>query len=140
MEELYLKNRGEGFGDEAKRRIMLGTYVLSSGYYDAYYKKAMKVRTLVCEDFKRAFSEVDAIITPTSPTLPFKIGEREQNPLAMYLADVYTVGANIAGIPGVSIPVGFIDELPVGLQILGPMWSEELILNIGKLIEDRRNK
>ncbi len=140
LEELYLKNRGEGFGDEAKRRIMLGTYVLSSGYYDAYYKKAMKVRTLVCEDFKRAFSEVDAIITPTSPTLPFKIGEREQNPLAMYLADVYTVGANIAGIPGVSIPVGFIDELPVGLQILGPMWSEELILNIGKLIEDRRNK
>jgi len=138
LEELYLKNRGEGFGDEAKRRIMLGTYVLSSGYYDAYYKKAMKVRTLVCEDFNKVFKDVDAIITPTSPTLPFKIGEREQDPLAMYLADVYTVGANIAGIPGVSIPAGFIEKLPVGLQILGPMWSEDLILNIGKVIEDRR--
>lgn len=137
LDELYLKSRAEGFGDEAKRRIMLGTYVLSSGYYDAYYKKAMKVRTLVSEDFKRAFKDVDVIMTPTSPTLPFKIGEREQDPLAMYLADVYTVGANIAGIPGVSVPAGFVDGLPVGVQILGPMWSEELILNIGSKIENK---
>ena len=145
VNDLYNANRAQGFGDEAKRRIMLGTYVLSSGYYDAYYKKAMKVRTLVCEDFNRAFKEVDVIITPTSPTVPFKIGEREQDPLSMYLADIYTVGANIAGIPGVSVPAGFVNQqttinkqlttkLPVGLQILGPMWSEELILNIADKI------
>jgi aspartyl-tRNA(Asn)/glutamyl-tRNA(Gln) amidotransferase subunit A len=135
LSDLYCINRAEGFGDEAKRRIMLGTYVLSSGYFDAYYKKAMKVRTLVIKDFEKAFREVDVIITPTSPTLPFKIGEREKDPLSMYLADVYTVGANIAGIPGVSIPVGKVEGLPVGMQILGPQWSEELILNIADKYE-----
>ncbi len=158
LEELYLKNRGEAFGSEAKRRIMLGTYVLSSGYFDAYYKKAMKVRTLVIKDFEKAFKEVDVIITPTSPTLPFKIGEREKDPLSMYLADVYTVGANIAGITAVSIPCGFVEanrilhianrdqnkndkpyaishKLPVGMQILGPQWSEELILSIADKYE-----
>ena len=158
LEELYLKNRGEAFGSEAKRRIMLGTYVLSSGYFDAYYKKAMKVRTLVIKDFEKAFKEVDVIITPTSPTLPFKIGEREKDPLNMYLADVYTVGANIAGIPAVSMPCGFVEanrilhianrdqnkndkpyaishKLPVGMQILGPQWSEELILSIADKYE-----
>ncbi len=135
LSELYLKSRAEGFGDEAKRRIMLGTYVLSSGYLDAYYKKAMKVRTLVMKDFEKAFHEVDIIITPTSPTLPFKIGEREEDPLSMYLADVYTVGANIAGIPAVSIPVGKVEGLPVGMQILGPQWSEELILSIADKYE-----
>lgn len=138
LEELYLKSRAEGFGAEAKRRIMLGTYVLSSGYYDAYYKKAMKVRTLVCEDFKKIFSSsangVDVIITPTTPTLAFKIGKNSTDPLAMYLSDVYTVSANIAGIPAISVPIKPVDNLPVGLQIMGPMWSEELILQTAKII------
>lgn len=135
LSEMYLKTRAEGFGDEAKRRIMLGTYVLSSGYMDAYYKKAMKVRTKVMEDFEKVFKEVDVLITPTSPTLPFKIGERESDPLSMYLADAYTVSANIAGIPGVSIPVGKADGLPVGAQILGPQWSDEVILDVASEYE-----
>lgn len=155
IEELYLKSRAEGFGKEAKRRIMIGTHVLSSGYYDAYYKKAMRVRSLVCQDFQKAFKEVDVIITPTSPTLPFKIGENISDPLAMYLSDVYTVSANIAGIPGVSIPCGYTkipnsksqisnkfqnlndqnSKLPIGMQILGPQWSEELILKLANFYE-----
>jgi len=128
--DVYMKSRARGFGDEAKRRIMIGTYVLSAGYYDAYYKKAMKVRTLVCRDFNDAFKKVDVIITPTTPTTAFKIGEKSQDPLEMYLSDVYTVSANIAGIPGVSIPVESINNLPVGMQILGPQFSEEMILDI----------
>lgn len=140
LEELYLHNRAEGFKDEAKRRIMLGTYVLSAGYYDAYYKKAMKVRTLVIRDFEQAFKDVDVIITPTSPTLPFKIGENISDPLAMYLSDVYTVGANIAGIPAISIPTGFVGDLPVGLQILGPHWSEEKILSISNYLEKNKEE
>lgn len=128
--DLYLKTRAEGFGDEAKRRIMIGTYVLSSGYYDAYYKKAMQVRTLVRRDFENAFKKVDAIITPTSPGTAFKIGENVNDPLKMYLSDIYTVTANIAGIPGISIPVEPINGLPVGMQILGPQFGEEAILGL----------
>jgi aspartyl-tRNA(Asn)/glutamyl-tRNA(Gln) amidotransferase subunit A len=144
--DVYMKSRAYGFGDEAKRRIMIGTYVLSSGYYDAYYKKAMKVRTLVCDDFMRAFKDVDVIITPTTPTTAFKIGEKSKDPLEMYMSDIYTVSANIAGIPGVSIPCGFIEsqqlsaishQLPVGMQILGPQFSEELILGLANAYQQK---
>lgn len=132
--DLYYKSREQGFGAEAKRRIMIGTYVLSSGYYDAYYKKAMQVRTLVKRDFENAFNPsvdgVDVIITPTTPTTAFKLGEKINNPLEMYLSDIYTVPADIAGIPGVSIPVEPIDNLPVGMQILGPQFDEETILGL----------
>jgi len=123
----------ETFSTEAKRRIMLGTYVLSSGYYDAYYLKAMKVRTKIIEDFNEAFKEVDAIFTPVSPTPAFKIGERVDDPLEMYLSDILTVSANLAGIPGLSIPAGFTKSgLPVGFQILGPQFAESTIFEIGK--------
>jgi aspartyl-tRNA(Asn)/glutamyl-tRNA(Gln) amidotransferase subunit A len=130
LSDVYNQSRAEGFGAEAKRRIIMGTYVLSAGYYDAYYKKAMKVRTLVIDDFKKAFKNVDAIITPTTPTLPFKFGQKSNDPIQMYLEDIYTVTANIAGIPGISIPCGFVDGLPVGMQILGPQFGEETILRI----------
>lgn len=123
------------FGDEAKRRIMLGTYTLSSGYYDAYYKKAMKVRTLIKQDFDKAFENVDAILSPVSPTLPWKLGEKTQDPLSMYLSDVYTVTANLAGIPGLSIPAGFASDLPVGIQLLGPQLSESKLFQIGHAFE-----
>jgi len=119
------------FEDEAKRRIMLGTFALSSGYYDAYYLKAMKVRTLIKQDFDRAFEKVDAILAPVSPTPPFKIGEKVDDPLKMYLSDIYTVTANLAGIPGLALPVGFIAGLPVGIQVLGPQFSEKLLFRIG---------
>ena len=123
----------ELFGKEAKRRIMLGTHVLSSGYYDAYYLKAMKVRTKLIEDFNKAFSEVDAILTPVSPTPPFKIGEKTSDPLKMYLSDIFTVSANLAGIPGISIPAGFTkDGLPVGIQLMGPQFGEQTLFEIGK--------
>ena len=124
------------FGEEAKRRIMLGTYVLSSGYYDAYYKKAMQARTLIKKDFDDAFKEVDVIITPVSPTLPWKLGEKTSDPLAMYLSDIYTVTANLAGIPGLSVPIGLIDDLPVGMQILGPHFSEGRLFQVGQAVED----
>ncbi|MBI2031122.1 MAG: Asp-tRNA(Asn)/Glu-tRNA(Gln) amidotransferase subunit GatA [Candidatus Levybacteria bacterium] len=123
------------FGNEAKRRIMLGSYVLSSGYYDAYYKKAMQVRTLIKKDFDEAFKKVDVIIAPVSPTLPWKIGEKTQDPLSMYLSDIYTVNVNLAGIPGLSVPIGLIEGLPVGLQILGPHFSEGKLFQVGKAIE-----
>jgi aspartyl-tRNA(Asn)/glutamyl-tRNA(Gln) amidotransferase subunit A len=125
----------DSFGQEAKRRIMLGTFTLSVGYYDAYYKKAMKVRTLILEDYEKAFQKVDTIITPTSPTLPWKFGEKVDDPLAMYLSDVFTVTANIAGIPGLSVPTGFIDGLPVGMQILGKQFSEDLLFKAGNFYE-----
>jgi aspartyl-tRNA(Asn)/glutamyl-tRNA(Gln) amidotransferase subunit A len=125
----------QNFGEEAKRRIMLGTFTLSVGYYDAYYKKAMKVRTLILKDFEQAFKKVDAIITPVSPTMPWKIGERVDDPLAMYLSDVFAAPTNLAGIPGLSVPVGFIDGLPVGMQILGPHFSESLLFRIGHTYE-----
>lgn len=123
------------FGKEAKRRIMLGTFTLSAGYYDAYYKKAMKVRTLIKQDYEKAFEKVDAIITPVSPSLPWKLGEKINDPLKMYLSDIFTVTANLAGIPGLSVPIGFIDSLPVGMQILGPQFSEELLFRLGHQYE-----
>ena len=123
------------FGDEAKRRIMLGTYTLSAGYYDAYYKKAMQVRTLIKKDFDDAFKKVDAIITPVSPTPPWKLGEKINDPLKMYLSDIFTVTANLAGIPGLSLPMGFANRLPVGMQILGPQFSEGLLFQIGHAFE-----
>jgi aspartyl-tRNA(Asn)/glutamyl-tRNA(Gln) amidotransferase subunit A len=124
------KTKQFGFGPEVKRRIMLGNYALSSGYYDAYYLKAQKVRTLIRREFDAAFEKYDALVTPTSPTVPFKIGERADDPLQMYLSDVCTLPVNIAGIPGISIPAGFVQGLPVGLQIIGKSFSEETILNI----------
>jgi aspartyl-tRNA(Asn)/glutamyl-tRNA(Gln) amidotransferase subunit A len=125
------KTRQYGFGPEVKRRIMLGTYALSAGYYDAYYLKAQKVRTLIRREFDQAFERFDALVTPTSPTVPFKIGEKVEDPLQMYLSDVCTLPINIAGIPGISIPAGFSDGLPVGMQILGKPFSEEMLLRIG---------
>jgi aspartyl-tRNA(Asn)/glutamyl-tRNA(Gln) amidotransferase subunit A len=125
-------NKRSEFGEEAKRRIILGTYSLSSGYYDAYYGKAMKVRTLICRDFDNVFSKVDALLTPTSPTPPFKLGEKKNDPLEMYLSDVYTVSANLSGIPGLSLPAGFSKEgLPIGVQLLAPRFSENTLFEIG---------
>ena len=125
------KTRQFCFGPEVKRRIMLGTYALSAGYYDAYYLKAQKVRTLIRREFEGAFQKFDALITPTSPTVPFRLGEKVEDPLQMYLSDICTLPVNIAGIPGLSIPAGFVDHLPVGMQILGPPFSEETLLRIG---------
>lgn len=126
------------FGDEAKRRIMLGTFTLSAGYYDAYYKKAMQVRTLIKQDFNKTFAKVDAIISPVSPTLPWKLGEKIDDPLKMYLSDVLTVTANIAGIPGLSIPAGFSkNKLPIGMQIMGKQLSENLLFQIGHAFEQK---
>jgi aspartyl-tRNA(Asn)/glutamyl-tRNA(Gln) amidotransferase subunit A len=136
LAEMYRRSRDEGFGAEVKRRIMLGTYVLSAGYYDAYYLKAQKVRTLITRDFEQAFRLVDAIITPTSPTAAFKLGEKSADPLAMYLADIYTVTANLAGIPGISVPCGETKEkLPIGLQILGKHFDESTILRLAHAFE-----
>jgi len=136
LSEMYRRSRDEGFGAEVKRRIMLGTYALSAGYYDAYYLKAQKVRTLLTRDFERAFAKVDAIVTPTSPTAAFRLGERSNDPLAMYLADIYTVTADLAGIPGVSIPCGETREkLPIGLQILGRHFDEATILRVAHQFE-----
>lgn len=128
-------NDRSNFGDEAKRRIMLGTYVLSAGYYDAYYKKAMQVRTLLKKDFEEAFKKVDVMITPASPTLPWKLGAKADDPLAMYLSDIFTVHANLVGVPGLSVPVGFVDGLPVGMQILGPHFSEDQLYQVGFAFE-----
>lgn len=134
--EMYTRSRSEGFGPEVKRRIMLGTYVLSAGYYEAYYRKAQKVRRLIKEDFDRAFAAVDCIITPTCPTTAFKLGEKIDDPLTMYLSDVFTVSANLAGIPGLSIPCGLDRQgLPIGLQILGKQFDEATILRIADFLE-----
>jgi aspartyl-tRNA(Asn)/glutamyl-tRNA(Gln) amidotransferase subunit A len=134
--DMYKATRGEGFGDEAKRRIILGTYVLSHGYYDAYYLRALKVRTLIKQDFDRVFKDFDCIVTPTSPTAAFKIGEKVDDPLKMYLSDIYTISANLAGIPGISIPCGFTrNNLPVGLQILAKPFNEELLFKVGHAYE-----
>lgn len=127
--EMYTKTRAKGFGAEVKRRIILGTYALSSGYYEAYYKKAQQVRTLIKQDFEKAFETVDVIVTPTSPTSAFKVGEKTEDPLQMYLSDIFTISVNLAGVPGISIPCGFIsNKLPVGLQIIGKHFNEESIL------------
>lgn len=133
--EMFSNTREAGFGAEVKRRILLGTYVLSAGYYDAYYLKAQKVRTLVRQDFDRAFSTVDALIAPTTPTTAFRLGEKTSDPLQMYLNDVYTVPASIAGIPAISIPAGFEHDLPIGLQILGPPLGEDRIVQIAHAFE-----
>jgi aspartyl-tRNA(Asn)/glutamyl-tRNA(Gln) amidotransferase subunit A len=135
--EMYSKTRGAGFGAEVKRRIILGTYVLSSGYYDAYYLRAQKVRTLIRNDFLKAFEKVDAIVTPTTPTAAFKIGEKSDDPLQMYLSDIFTISCNLAGICGVSVPCGFTKspKLPIGLQLLGKPFGEETILKIAHAYE-----
>jgi aspartyl-tRNA(Asn)/glutamyl-tRNA(Gln) amidotransferase subunit A len=134
--DVYFKSREKGFGPEVRRRIMLGTYALSAGYYEAYYLKAQKVRTLVKNDFERAFKKVDALLTPVSPFLPFKIGERIEDPLSMYLVDVYTVSINLVGLPALSLPAGKVENLPVGLQIIGRPFEERKILEIGKIFEE----
>ena len=126
--DLYRRSRGEGFGAEVKRRVMTGTYVLSAGYYDAYYLKAQRVRQLISADFTRAFESVDVLMGPTTPTPAFAIGAKTEDPITMYLNDIYTIGANLAGLPGVSVPCGFVGELPVGLQIVGPHFSEARLL------------
>ncbi len=135
LQETYLRTRGEGFGPEVKRRIMLGTYALSSGYYDAYYVKAQKVRTLIKRDFDQAFEQVDAIVAPTSPTVAFGLGARTDDPYQMYLADVFTIPANMAGIPGISVPCGLSNGLPVGLQFLGKAFDEHGLLSIAHAYE-----
>jgi aspartyl-tRNA(Asn)/glutamyl-tRNA(Gln) amidotransferase subunit A len=127
--DLYCRSRGEGFGAEVKRRIMTGTYVLSAGYYDAYYLQAQKVRQLINRDFERAFKEVDVLMGPTTPTPAFAIGAKTSDPITMYLNDIYTIGANLAGLPALSVPCGFVQGLPVGLQIVGPHFGEAKILN-----------
>jgi aspartyl-tRNA(Asn)/glutamyl-tRNA(Gln) amidotransferase subunit A len=134
--EMYQETRSEGFGPEVKRRIMLGTYVLSSGYYEAYYRKASQVRTLIKEDFEKAFDQCDVIITPTSPTPAFRLGEKMQDPLQMYLSDIFTISVNLAGVPAVSIPCGFSKEgLPIGLQIIGRHCEEERIIQAAYTFE-----
>ena len=133
--DLYQRSRGEGFGPEVKRRIMVGTYVLSAGYYDAYYLRAQKVRRLIADDFARTFREVDVLMCPTSPTPAFDIGAKVDDPVTMYLNDIYTVAANLAGLPAVSIPCGFSGDLPVGLQIIGPHFAEAKLLNVAHLYQ-----
>jgi aspartyl-tRNA(Asn)/glutamyl-tRNA(Gln) amidotransferase subunit A len=135
--ELYSKTRGQGFGPEVKRRIILGTYVLSSGYYDAFYLRAQKVRTLIRQDFLNAFEKVDAIVTPTTPTPAFKAGEKTDDPIQMYLSDIFTISCNLAGICGISVPCGFSanPKLPIGLQLLGKPFGEETILKIARAYE-----
>jgi aspartyl-tRNA(Asn)/glutamyl-tRNA(Gln) amidotransferase subunit A len=133
--EEYMRVRRKGFGGEVRRRIMLGTYALSTGYYDAYYLKAQKVRTLIKRDFDAAFQKCDAIVSATSPTVAFPIGSRTQDPLSMYLCDVLTLGGNLAGLPGISVPCGTSDGLPVGLQVLGPQWGENLVFRVARAYE-----
>jgi len=128
--DIYYKSRNEGFGQEVKRRIMLGTYALSAGYYDAYYKKALKVRNLIKQDFQRVFKEFNAVVSPTTPTPAFKIGEKVDDVLSMYLSDIYTVPVNIAGIPAISVPCGKVNGLPVGLQLMGDYFREDLLFNL----------
>ena len=140
LRELYKKSRSEGFGSEVKRRIILGTYVLSSGYYDAYYKKAQQVRTLVMKEFNKAFEKYDIILTPTSPTVSFDLGSKSENPLEMYLSDICTVSVNIAGVPAISIPCGVNSEnMPIGMQLIGNKFCEEKILNVAYVFEQNLN-
>jgi aspartyl-tRNA(Asn)/glutamyl-tRNA(Gln) amidotransferase subunit A len=139
LSDMYRQTRDGGFGIEVKRRIMLGTYVLSAGYYDAYYLKAQKVRTLLTRDFDEAFKKVDVIAAPTAPTAAFRLGEKVNDPLAMYLADIYTVTANLAGIPGISVPCGENHEkLPIGLQLFGKHFDESTILRVAHAYEQAR--
>lgn len=135
LKDLYFKNRGSGFGAEAIRRIMIGTYALSSGYYDAYYKVAKRIQTQIKKDFKDAFGKTDVIMTPTTPTVAFKLGEKVENPLQMYAADIFTVPVNMAGLPAISLPCGRVENLPVGLQIIAPWYQEKLLFKTGLLFE-----
>ena len=137
--EALEKTRGEGFGPEVKRRIMLGTYALSAGYYDAYYLKAQKVRTIIREEFATAFDEFDLLATPTSPSVAFKIGEKMDDPVQMYASDVFTMPANIAGIPAISVPAGLVNGLPVGLQLMAPHLGEENLLKTAHAYEKAAN-
>jgi aspartyl-tRNA(Asn)/glutamyl-tRNA(Gln) amidotransferase subunit A len=138
--DMYMRSRGEGFGPEVKRRIMIGTYALSSGYYDAYYLKAQKVRTLLKQDFDEAFKQVDVIVTPTAPSAAFKIGEKSADPLQMYLSDIFTIACNLAGIPGISLPCGFTsNNLPIGLQLLGKAWDEATLFRVGWAYEQSQD-
>ena len=130
LQDLYQRSRGEGFGAEVKRRIMVGTYVLSAGYFDAFYLKAQRVRALISADFARAFHEVDVLIGPTTPTPAFELGAKTDDPVTMYLNDIYTIGANLAGLPAISVPCGFVQGLPVGMQVIGPHFSEPKLLNV----------
>ncbi|SMN17471.1 Aspartyl-tRNA(Asn) amidotransferase subunit A @ Glutamyl-tRNA(Gln) amidotransferase subunit A [uncultured Candidatus Thioglobus sp.] len=138
LEDLYLRSRSEGFGAEVKRRIMIGAYALSAGYYDAYYLKAQKTRHLISDDFKQAFEKVDVIMGPVSPTTAFDLGSFK-DPVSMYLADIYTLSANLAGLPGMSIPAGFSQKMPVGLQLIGNYWSESKLLNIAHQFQQATN-
>ncbi len=136
LDDMYMNTRGEGFGDEVKRRILIGTYVLSAGYYDAYYLKAQKVRTLIKRDFDKVFGEVDVLLTPTAPSAAFAIGEKQDDPIAMYLNDVFTVPTSLAGLPGISVPAGLNkDGLPLGLQLIGPAFDEETVLRAAHVLE-----
>jgi len=138
--DMYKRTRAEGFGEEVKRRIMLGTYALSAGYYDAYYVRAQKVRALIKRDFDRALEGVDAIITPTSPTAAFKLGEKTSDPLQMYLADIFTISCNLAGLPGLSMPCGFTaGGLPIGVQLLGKALDEATLLRVARAYERETN-
>jgi aspartyl-tRNA(Asn)/glutamyl-tRNA(Gln) amidotransferase subunit A len=134
---MYRRTRSEGFGDEVKRRILLGTYVLSAGYYEAYYRKALQVRTLLRKDFEEAFRGCDLLVTPTSPEVAFGLGEKATDPLRMYLSDIYTVSANLAGIPGISIPCGSAHGMPVGLQLLGRPLDEATLLRVADAYQRR---
>ena len=140
LSDMYRRSRDEGFGPEVKRRIMLGTYALSAGYYDAYYLKAQRVRTLLARDFEAAFQKVDAIVTPTAPTPAFKLGEKTDDPLAMYLADIYTVTGDLVGVPGISVPCGKTRGLPIGLQVLGRHFDEGTILRVAQAVEHRSDR
>ena len=135
FQEMVMATRHDGFGDEPKRRIMLGTYALSAGYYEAYYGQAQKVRTVISREFAAAFERFDVLVSPTSPTVAFKLGEKTENPLAMYLADVLTIPPNMAGLPGLSIPCGLSEGLPVGLQLIGPQFSENTLFRAGHALE-----
>jgi aspartyl-tRNA(Asn)/glutamyl-tRNA(Gln) amidotransferase subunit A len=137
FEDMFAKTRAEGFGPEVRLRIIKGTYVLSKGYYDAYYLKALKVRTLIRRDFDRAFERFDVLLSPTSPTVAFRIGERADDPLAMKLADICTLPINLAGIPALSVPCGFSEGLPVGLQLMGQPFSEDTLLRVGYAYEQQ---
>ncbi len=135
LKDIYKKQRGEGFGAEVKRRLVLGTFVLSSGYYDAYYAKAQQVRTLISQDFDNAFKEVDLILAPTTPTPAFKIGEKTDDPLSMYLSDIFTIPINLAGLPALALPARTSSPLPIGFQLIGRHWGEADILGLGRFYE-----
>ena len=139
LNDLYIRSRGEAFGDEVKRRILMGTYALSAGYYDAYYIKAQKVRRLISDDFSKVFSEVDVLMGPVSPTTAFGLGEKTGDPIEMYLADIYTIAVNLAGLPALSVPAGFVDNKPVGLQIIGNYFKEDHLLNIAHQYQQATN-